>query len=187
MNARPADRLAIALAQLNPIVGRFAGNADRARCARAKAAIRRRRPGACSPSSSFAAIRPKTLSSSRRFKRPAGDDREARQRDRRWRPGDADRHAMGRGRQAFQRHGAARQRACRGAALQGRSAELRRVRRKARVYAGAFARPDKFPRHEAWDSDLRGHLGAGAGRMHCRDRRRNLAGRERFAIPAWCH
>ena len=38
MNTRPADRLAIALAQLNPIVGDIAGNAERARRARAQAA-----------------------------------------------------------------------------------------------------------------------------------------------------
>ena len=38
MNARPTDRLAIAVAQLNPIVGDIAGNADRARRARAQAA-----------------------------------------------------------------------------------------------------------------------------------------------------
>jgi NAD+ synthase len=38
MNARPPDRLAIAIAQLNPIVGDVAGNADKARSARAKAA-----------------------------------------------------------------------------------------------------------------------------------------------------
>jgi NAD+ synthase len=37
MNPRPADRLAITIAQLNPIVGDIAGNADRARAARAKA------------------------------------------------------------------------------------------------------------------------------------------------------
>src|SRR6202049_4971741 len=38
MSARPADRLAIAVAQLNPIVGDVSGNADKARGARAKAA-----------------------------------------------------------------------------------------------------------------------------------------------------
>jgi NAD+ synthase len=38
MNPRPADRLAITVAQLNPIVGDVAGNADKARRARAKAA-----------------------------------------------------------------------------------------------------------------------------------------------------
>ena len=35
MNARPTDRLAIAVAQLNPTVGDIAGNADKARGARA--------------------------------------------------------------------------------------------------------------------------------------------------------
>ena len=38
MNARPLDSLAIAVAQLNPIVGDIAGNADKARKARAEAA-----------------------------------------------------------------------------------------------------------------------------------------------------
>src|SRR5215468_11284366 len=38
MNTRPADRLAIAVAQLNPTVGDIAGNADKARRARAQAA-----------------------------------------------------------------------------------------------------------------------------------------------------
>jgi NAD+ synthase len=38
MNARPTDRLAIAIAQLNPTVGDIAGNADKARRARAQAA-----------------------------------------------------------------------------------------------------------------------------------------------------
>src|SRR6202521_6476425 len=38
MNTRPSDRLAIAVAQLNPTVGDIAGNADKARHARAAAA-----------------------------------------------------------------------------------------------------------------------------------------------------
>jgi NAD+ synthase len=38
MNERPADRLAIAVAQLNPVVGDISGNLDRARKARAVAA-----------------------------------------------------------------------------------------------------------------------------------------------------
>src|SRR6266853_6949612 len=38
MNGRPLDRLAIAIAQLNPIVGDIAGNAEKARRARAEAA-----------------------------------------------------------------------------------------------------------------------------------------------------
>src|SRR5437899_12511967 len=38
MNARPSDRLAIAIGQRNPTVGDIAGNADKARRARAEAA-----------------------------------------------------------------------------------------------------------------------------------------------------
>ena len=38
MNERPNDRLAIAVAQLDPTVGDIAGNADKARSARATAA-----------------------------------------------------------------------------------------------------------------------------------------------------
>jgi NAD+ synthase len=38
MNARPTDRLAIAIAQINPTVGDIAGNAEKARQARAEAA-----------------------------------------------------------------------------------------------------------------------------------------------------
>ena len=38
MNARPTDRLAIAVAQLNPTVGDVDGNAAKARQARARAA-----------------------------------------------------------------------------------------------------------------------------------------------------
>jgi NAD+ synthase len=38
MNERPADRLAIAVAQLNPVIGDVAGNLERARAARAQAA-----------------------------------------------------------------------------------------------------------------------------------------------------
>ena len=41
MNAPPADRLAIAVAQLNPIVGDVTGNLERARTARAQAARER--------------------------------------------------------------------------------------------------------------------------------------------------
>src|SRR5438067_3984103 len=37
MNARPSDRLAIAIAQLNPVMGDVAGNTNKARRARAAA------------------------------------------------------------------------------------------------------------------------------------------------------
>ena len=43
MNPRPTDRLAVAVAQLNPIVGDVAGNLERARRARASRERRRRR------------------------------------------------------------------------------------------------------------------------------------------------
>ena len=43
MNTRPADRLAIAVAQLNPIVGDVAGNLENARRTRAAGRARRRR------------------------------------------------------------------------------------------------------------------------------------------------
>ena len=69
-------------------------------------------------------------------------------------------------------------------ALQGRFAELRRVRRKARVRAGADARPGQFPGRAAGVADLRGYLGRGNGRMPGRNRRRNSGGAERLAILA---
>ena len=72
MNARPADRLAIALAQLNPTVGDVAGNADKARRARAEAAARRRRSGGVSRAVPLPAIRRRTWCSSRRSRPPAG-------------------------------------------------------------------------------------------------------------------
>ena len=74
-------------------------------------------------------------------------------------PALAGRHALGRGRQALQRGGAARRRRDRRAALQGRSAELRRVRREARVRARADAGAGEFPRRALGHADLRRHLG----------------------------
>ena len=79
---------------------------------------------------------------------------------------------------------AAPRRADRSVALQGRSAELRRVRREARLCAGANAGAGQFPRRAHRHSDLRGHLGPGARGMHRRDRRRNPAGAEWLALPA---
>ena len=77
MNA-PADRLAIALAQLNPTVGDVAGNAEKVRRARATAAGRAP-TSLFSPSCSSPAIRPKIWCSSRRSRPPAA------RRSRRWR------------------------------------------------------------------------------------------------------
>ena len=72
----------------------------------------------------------------------------------------------------------------RGAPLQGRSAELRRVRREARVRAGADAGPDPGQGRAHRHSDLRGHLGSRGGRVPERNRRRDPAGAERLALLA---
>ena len=162
MNARPADRLAIALAQLNPTVGDVAGNAEKVRRARAEAAAH----GAdlvVFPELFISGYPPEDLVLKPAFQAACRAAVEAAgARDRRRRPGAAGRHALGRGRQALQRRGAARRRRDRGAALQGRSAELRRVRREARVRAGPAAGPGEFPRRAHRHSDLRGHLGPGS-------------------------
>ncbi len=109
--------------------------------------------------------------------------RAARPRDRRWRSRHAHRTAVaGRGR-GLQRLCAARRRHHHGA-VQGRSAQLRRLRRKAHLRAGAAAGAGEFPRHPHRHSDLRGHLDRRRRRMPRRDRRRDPAGAERFALLA---
>ena len=177
MNARPLDRLAIALAQLNPTVGDVAGNAEKVRRARATGGGRRRRPHPVSRTvhRRLSAGRPGAQAGV-----PGGlprRDRGARARDRRWRSGGAGRHAMGRGRQALQRRRAARRRPHRGAALQGRSAELRRVRREARVRARAAAGTGEFPRRAA--SACRSARTSGA-------RSRSSASPRPAAKSCWC-
>ena len=109
-------------------------------------------------------------------------------RDRRWRPGRAARPALARGRQALQRLCAARWRPDPVGALQGRPAELRRLRRER-----ASSRPVRCPAR--WCSaaypprpaDLRGHLERGGGRVPGRDRRRDPALAERLALSARRH
>ena len=163
MNNRPVDKLAIAVAQLNATVGDVAGNADkvRARAHRPRPTRRRSRPA--SRSCSLPAIRRKTSCSSRRSRRPAA----RRSKPSRARPADGGPAVLVgtpwvEERQALQRRRAARRRAHRGAALQGRPAELRRVRRKARVRRRADAGAHEFPRRADRRADLRGHLGTGA-------------------------
>ena len=133
------NAFAVTLAQLNPTMGDIEGNAAKARAARAQASRRWRRSRAVS------GIVHRRLSAGR-SRAEAGlpgrlprRDRSARARDRRRRPGDAGRHALGRGRQALQCLRAARRRAHRRVALQVQSAELRRVRREAAVCARARA------------------------------------------------
>ena len=79
MNARPADSLKIALAQLNPTVGDVAGNADKVRRARDEAARASAPTSWRFPSCSSPAIRRKTWCSSPRSRPPAAP------RSRRWR------------------------------------------------------------------------------------------------------
>ncbi len=85
---------------------------------------------------------------------------------------------------------AARWRTRRGASLQGQSAELRRVRRKAPVRARTRRGPDDGPRHPGRGADLRGHLARGIRRlrerrrMPCRNRRGNPGRAERLALRA---
>ena len=143
MSPSPPDRLAVTIAQLNPIVGDIAGNADKARRARARGGRATAPISSCSPNCSSAAIRPRTWCSSPRFRRPAAA------RSRRWPRETADGGpAMligtpwvedGRLYNAVALLDGGR---VAGAALQGRSAELRRVRRKASVRAGSDAGPD---------------------------------------------
>ena len=132
MNA-PADRLAIALAQLNPTVGDVTGNAEKVRRARAtgEGAGRRTRDLSGAVHRGLSARGPRAEAGV-----PGGVPlrrRGAGARDRRWRPGCAGRRAVGRREEALQRLSAARRRQDRRRALQGRTAELRRVRREARV------------------------------------------------------
>ncbi len=184
MNARPSDRLAIAVAQLNSTVGDIAGNVEKVRRARAT----RRRAGRRSRRLSRTVHRrlsargpgaeagvPGRLP--RRHGRPRPRDRDARS-------GAAGRRAVARWRQALQRGRLARRRHHRRAALQGRPAELRRVRREARFRRRADAGPGQFPRRAARRSDLRRHLERGSRRVPGRDRRRDAGGAERFAVLA---
>ena len=184
MNARPTDTLAIAVAQLNPDRRRHRRQrrqgARRARAGRA----RRRRPRRL-----LRAVHLRLSAGGPRAQAGAAgrlprQGRGAGARDRRRRPGDADRHALGRGRQALQRLLPARRRRHRGGAAQGRPAELRRVRREARVRAGADAGAGELPRRAARRADLRGHLGRRRGRDAGRDRRRADDRAERLALPS---
>ena len=115
-----AAQFTIALAQLNPTVGDIAGNAAKARAAPARKA---RAAGADLVVLSelfIAGYPPEDL-----VLKPALQsdvprrDRGVRARHRRRRPGGADRHALGRGRQALQCLRAAGRRPGRGHALQG--------------------------------------------------------------------
>ena len=94
-------KFTISLAQLNPTVGDIAGNVAKARAARDEAAA----DGAdlvVLPELFITGYPPEDLVLKPAFQtacRAAIEDAGARYRG--WRPGDADRHALGRGRQAL--------------------------------------------------------------------------------------
>ena len=98
----PAAQFTITLAQLNPTVGDVTGNAAKARAARVKATA----DGADLVVLSelfIAGYPPEDLVLKPAFQSACrARDRGTGAGNRRWRPGDADRHALGRGRQALQ-------------------------------------------------------------------------------------
>ena len=79
---------------------------------------------------------------------------------------------------------AARRRRDRGAALQARSAELRRLRREARLRRRPGARADRVPRRAPRRPGLRGHVDAGCRPRPWRNRRRDAARHQRLALRA---
>ena len=182
------NAFAVTLAQLNPTMGDIEGNAAKVRAARARAIA----DGAdlvLFPELFIAGYPPEDLVQKPAFQAACRAAIEALARETAdGGPAHAGRHALGRGRQALQCLRAARRRPHRRVALQMQSAELRRVRREAAV----FARPGSRPRHRARRADrradLRGHLAGRVrglrerGRDAGRDRRRDHSGAERLAL-----
>ena len=180
----PANRLVIALAQIPSIVGDIAGNRDRVRKARAEAAAF----GAdlmLTPELYLSGYPPEDLVLKPAFQeacrtaceelaRETADGGPAVLLGLPWVEDGKLHNAM-----ALLTAGPDR-----GGAVQGRPAELRRLRREARVRPRPLARPDRLSRRAHRRADLRGHLGAGPGRMHPRDRRRDPARRQRLALRA---
>ena len=153
------NTLKIALAQLNPIVGDVAGNEARP----ARRARRRPRLGAdlvMFPELFLAGYPPEDLVLKPAFQDACRAACEALARETaRWRARRCSSACPG-ARAAssttpMRCSTAARSRR----ALQGRPAELRRLRREARVRAGAAAGPGGLPRRAHRRADLRGHLG----------------------------
>jgi hypothetical protein len=179
------DELKIMLAQLNPTVGALSGNAGLAREAHGTAA----KAGAdllVFPELFISGYPPEDLVLKPAFRgglHGAGE-RACRTDGRRWRDRHADDLAVGRRRQAVQRgHAAGRWRGG-GRALQARSAQLRRVRRKARVRRRSRPRPDQLPWGAHWCAHLRGHLDRRNLRDAGRDRRRAVHRAKRLAVRA---
>ena len=165
------DSLDIALAQLNLTVGDIAGNAAKIRAARAE------RGGSGRASRGHHRTRPLRLSA-RGSGAQAGFPRRGRSaRARHWRP----RPRTAARRSCSARPGGTTARftmppPCWPMAddqddrLQARSAELRRVRREARLPRRPAARADRVSRAEARRDDLRGHVDAGRARSTSRSK-----------------
>ena len=170
------DRLRIALCQLNPTVGAIAGKR------RAGAARPRRGGGSGRRSDADQRIGAQRLSAGR----PGAETllpgqarargRRAYRRYRRRRPGAAADHTLAGGKEdacpGAQRRPAAGSGQAGHRPLQGGSAKLRRVRRKAGLRARRDAGAHRLPRRADRRADLRGYLGRGCRRMSGGERRR---------------
>ena len=172
-SSSPPDRLVLALAQINCVVGAIDVNLEKARAAREEA----KSFGAdlVMFSELFLAgyppedlvLKPAFLDACRAaLEELARDTADGG-------PGGADRPAVDAGRVLPQRLCPARPRPHRCGALQGRSAQLWGVRREARVRVRPDAGAGRLSRRAARPADLRGYLGAGYGRIPGRDRRGN--------------
>ena len=182
MPSAAANRLVIALAQIPAIVGDIAGNRDRLRKARAEAAAF----GAdivMAPELYLSGYPPEDLVLKPAFQEACRAAVEELARD----TADGGPAALvglpwvedGK---LYNAMALLDRRADRGGQVQGRSAQLRRLRREAGVCARAGAGADRVSRRQGRGSDLRGHLGAGPGRMHPRNRRRDPARSQRLAL-----
>ncbi len=179
-DALTPDTLAIALHQSNASVGDLRGNADAMLAGAGDG--RRRRPAADARTVADRLSARGPRPQARRGRRLRRRARPARGGDRRRRAGAARRPAVGRGGPAVQCDGAARRRARRRHHEEARPAQLRDVRREARVRQCAAAGAARLPRRPARRADLRGHLDARGDRMPRRDRGRDPARAQRQPV-----
>ncbi len=182
MTDQPRDHLRIALAQLNPMMGDITGNLARVRAARAEAA----KAGAdivlfpelflCGYPPEDLVMKPALQDACREaveaFAPETADGGPGVLLGTPWREDGKPYNAV-----AWIDGGKV-------AAItrQGRSAQLRRLRRKAHLRRRRHAGPAEHSRRAHRRAHLRGHLDAGHRRMPERDRRRNSSGAQRLAL-----